>query len=368
MKVLHVETGRHLYGGARQVLWLLEGLAREGIVNVLACARGGALAAAASQFAEVVELRWRGEADLLAGARLVRLVKACSPDLLHAHGRRGADWYTAWAAMRTGVPAVVTRRVDNPEPGVATRWRVRRYARMVAISRAVARQVVADSGLAPGLCTVIPSAVDTARFSPDASANHRARVIDALGLDCDARLVGMVAQFIPRKGHDVLFDALPAILERHPDTVILLFGQGAGEASWRAHVEAAGWRRSVRFVGFREDLERWLPTLEVLVHPATAEGLGVALLEAQACGVAVVASRAGGIPEAVVDGETAVLVAPGDAPALAGAVDALLADDARRLAMGAAGRRHVLAQHSIDAMSGAYARLYAQVLAEANDD
>jgi glycosyltransferase involved in cell wall biosynthesis len=131
---------------------------------------------------------------------------------------------------------------------------------------------------------------------------------------------------------------------------VLIFGQGPLEAELRADVAARGLAGAVRFTGFRHDLPRWLGGLDMLVHPADMEGLGVSLLQASAAGVPVVTSRAGGLPEAVQDGVTGILCPPGDVAALAAAIDRLAGDPALRRQYGAAGRARILAEFSIDAM------------------
>ena len=91
MNVLHVEAGRNLYGGAQQVLYLLEGLHVRGVRNVLACPRGCALARAAEPFARVYEMPMWGDMDVLMALRLYRLMRRERPDIVHLHSRIGAD-------------------------------------------------------------------------------------------------------------------------------------------------------------------------------------------------------------------------------------------------------------------------------------
>jgi glycosyltransferase involved in cell wall biosynthesis len=127
-------------------------------------------------------------------------------------------------------------------------------------------------------------------------------------------------------------------------------------------VDAAGLAGAVRFTGFRHDLPRWLGGLDMLVHPADMEGLGVSLLQASAAAVPIVTSRAGGLPEAVQDGVTGILCPPGDVAALGAAIDRLAGDAALRARFGAAGRARILAEFSIDAMVDGNLRVYRQVL------
>src|SRR5690606_6073059 len=164
-------------------------------------------------------------------------------------------------------------------------------------------------------------------------------------------VIGMVAQFIARKGHQTLRDALPEVLAQHPRTKVILFGQGPIRDEIQARVQAAPKLAScVRLPGFRRDLEKILPCLDVLAHPAYMEGLGVSLLQAAACGVPLVGGRAGGIPEIVQPGLNGELIEPGDVAALASALNRLLGSAEQRQRYGVAGRAWVEARFSIAAM------------------
>lgn len=358
MKVLHVESGRHLYGGALQVLFLLRGLPAHGVQSVLACPPGSAIAAAAREEGfEVREVPMGGDLDLAMVGRLTRLIRAEKPDLVHLHSRRGADVLGGLAARRAGVPALLSRRVDNPEPRPWAALKYRLYDHVITISEAI-RQVLLAEGVPADKVSCVPSAVDTERYRPGGDQEAFRR---EFGLQADELTVGMAAQFIPRKGHRVLVDAAPAVLQAHPRTRFLLFGRGPEQEAIRRRIEQVGLAERFVFAGFRDDLEQWLPCLDVLAHPASMEGLGVILLQAAACGVPVVASRAGGIPEAVAVGETGLLVPPGDARALAGAVIDLLADGPRRRRLGEAARSRALQRFSPAAMAAGNATVYARL-------
>jgi glycosyltransferase involved in cell wall biosynthesis len=360
MNVVHVEAGRHLYGGALQVLYLLRGLRERPGRNVLVCPQGSALAEAARGVADVVHpIPMGGELDLGLVPRLLGLLRRERPDLVHLHSRRGADLWGALAARRAGVPVVLSRRVDNPEPRWLVGLKYRLYDHVVTISEAI-RQVLIAEGVAPDRVTCVPSAVDTEAYRPGCEdAWFRAE----FGLAPAVPVIGMVAQFIDRKGHGVLIEAAPPVLAAYPEARFLLFGQGPLKAACEDQARRRGLTRQVLFPGFRRDLARVLPCLTLLVHPALLEGLGVSLLQAAACGVPTVASAVGGIPEAVRDGVTGALVPPGDPDALAEAVRALLADPERRRAQGANGRRHALERFSPAAMVEGNSEVYARVLA-----
>lgn len=337
MRIAHIEAGRHLYGGAAQVRYLLEGLAARGAESFLLCPPGGELGAAVPGATRVVELPMRGELDVVVLPRLVRELKALRPDVVHVHSRRGADLYGGMAAVLAGIPAVMTRRVDAVEPALLARLKYRPYRYVIALSRAIERQL-RDVGVPSERLALIPSAVDAQRYRPDAAA--RARLRFAFGLRADALVIGVVAQLIERKRHSWLFAQLPQLLHQRAQLSVLCFGRGPLEQQLRAKLAALGLADRVVLAGFRADLPQLLPGVDVLAHPAEREGLGLALVEAASAGVPVVACAIGGVPDAVVDGETGVLVARDDAAGFRAALATLLDSLSERQRFGAAARRH----------------------------
>jgi glycosyltransferase involved in cell wall biosynthesis len=349
MKVLHVEAGRHLYGGALQVVFLMRGLAQRGVHVALACPQGSAIATAVRELGlPVHEMPMRGDADIGLVGRLRQLMREMEPDVLHLHSRRGCDTWGALAGRLHGVPTVLSRRVDNPESKLWAALKYRLPDHVVTISQGI-REVLLREGVPEARITCVPSAVDTAQYRPGRGELRWFR--EEFKLSDESLVIGMAAQFIERKGHLTLLDALPAVFARHPEARVLLLGQGPLVESIQQRVAAdpvlAG---RVQLTGFRRDLDRVLPCLDVLAHPAYMEGLGVALLQAAACGVPIVGGRTGGIPEIVQPGLNGELIEPGDVAALAGALNDLLDSGERRVRMGAAGRLWVEKQFSIDAM------------------
>ena len=361
LTVVHVETGRHLYGGALQVLYLMRGLRELGVRSVLACPDDAEIAAAARDAAHRVHaVPMRGELDLAFALRLRRIIRHEGAGLVHLHSRRGADWLGGIAARLARTPSLLTRRVDNPERPALARLKYRLFDHVVVISEAIAN-VLVQEGVPAGRLTRIYSAVDAGAY---ASPCDPARFRESLGLPEESGPVcGVIAQLIARKGHRHLFAALPRILETLPDTRIVLFGRGPEEATLRRQCAELGIAERVHFAGFRDDLPDLLGCLELVIHPAEREGLGVALLQASAAGVPVVAADAGGIPEVVAHGATGLLVPPGEPGPLAEAVLRVLTDEPFARALGAAGRRLVAERFSIPAMSGAYRSLYRSLTA-----
>ena len=358
LKVLHVEAGRHLYGGALQARYLIEGLSRRGVRNVLVCPRGAAIAEAAGPFCDrVAELPMGGDMDVGFVWRLRRVIRQVQPDLIHLHSRRGADVFGGVAARLCRVPAVVSRRVDNPERAWVARLKYRLFHRVITISQAI-REVLLREGVPPEQVVCVPSAVDVAAYSGGCDG----RVLcEAFGLSGDETVVGVIAQLIPRKGHRYLLEAAPRILQAHPQVRFVFFGQGPLEGEIREQVSRLGLAAHVLLAGFRDDLPRILPCLDLVVHPVEMEGLGVSLLQAGAAGVPMVGARAGGVPEILGD-DAGLLVPPGDVPALAEAVLRLLDDPDLRLRLGGAARERVSRRFSLDAMVDGNLAVYRSVL------
>jgi glycosyltransferase involved in cell wall biosynthesis len=367
LTLLHVDAERGFSGGEEQVFLLLEGLRARGQRSVLAAPPGSAaLAAAERRGFERRAVAMRSDLDLPAVLELARLMRELAPDLVHLHTGR-ATWLGALAALRAGIPAVATRRMDKPiARGARPRLLYGRWlAATAAISPAVERQLL-DAGAPRERVRLIQSSVDPAALVP---RRPRAEVRAELGAEPDALVVLVLANLVRRKGIDVLLAAL-AKLEPPPARGsgcrpwrLWVAGEGEERAALEAQSRALGLAERARFLGRRADKAELLGACDVVALPSRAEGLGVAALEAQAAGRAVVASRIGGLAEAVVDGRTGLLVAPGDAGALAEALERLRAEPGLAAALGHRGPARIAEGFEARTMVEAYEALYGDVLA-----
>lgn len=362
MRVVHLESGRHLYGGAQQVCYLMMGLADEGIDNVLVCPRDSAIAnrvAAMNQVAEVVEIPMGGDLDIALPGRLRKLLASRKPNLVHVHSRRGADRFGGWNARWAGVPAVLTRRVESAEFKLLAHLKYQPYSAVIAISRAIEAQLRDNVGLSGQRVHYVASGVDTAQYCP---SENRSKLKEIYSLSPGALTIGVVAQLIPRKGHAQLFRVLPELVAELPNVHVLCFGQGALEQELRQQVEDLGLKHHVRFAGFRSDLSELLPCLDLMAHPAQREGLGLAVLEALSCGVPAVVSAVGGLTDIVEDNVTGLLCDPGDDQSLLSALRRLSCDAALRRRLGEAGRRCVVDSFSVRNMTKGNFSIYRDIL------
>jgi len=363
MRILHIEMGHHLYGGALQALYLTEGLERRGHESLFICAKGSDVKAElVRRGLSMTAVTYRREADILLVFRIAAVARRFRPDIVHLHSRRGADFYGALGAKLGKTPAIVlSRRVDDPVgKGLWTKVRFEWLPdRVVGISQAICDILIA-AGVDKRKVRCVRSAIDLTCYSDTPKADVR----EVFGLPSEALVVGVIAQLIERKGHEYLIRALPDIAKRVPEVRVIMFGQGTRRAELERLTKEIGVQRSVTFGGFRQDIADMLPSLDLVAHPALREGLGVSLMQAAACGVPVVASAVGGIPEVVRHEVTGLLLQAGDKKALADAVVKILSDEKLRQRMRKASREFALAELGVDAMVEGNIEVYREILRE----
>ena len=348
-------------GGPQQVIYLIDALNERGVENILVCPPDSGIDTVARQHGiRVQNLFCAGDLDLPFAYRLTQFIQKEKPDIVHCHSRRGADVLGGLAASFADVPAVVSRRVDNTELRLVAGLRYRPFRKVIAISEAIA-DVLRDRGIEDMRIEVIRSAVDVDAFSDTADC---AQVRTEFRLAPQHFAVAAAGQLIPRKGHQYLLQAIADLKDRYPQLRLVIFGEGYLNNQLRAQASSLGLGDIVQFAGFREDLDASISCFDLLAHPALAEGLGVAALKAAAAGLPVVGFAAGGIVEAVTDGETGLLVEPEDSDALGTAIARLVDDSDLAARLGAAGRERMRNEFSIATMADKHVALYETVLSE----
>jgi glycosyltransferase involved in cell wall biosynthesis len=238
--------------------------------------------------------------------------------------------------------------------------------RFIAISQGVRAQMVKD-GIPADRISIVHSGIDLARFEGVAPSDLRTE----FGFPAGAPVVLDVAAFGWHKAQEVLVRATPRILARVPGARVLLVGDGEclekvrGEARALGLLGEAGGGAKIVFAGFRTDVPSLLAGCDCFVMCSVLEGLCTSLLDALALRRPAVGSAVGGIPEVLVDGVTGLLVPPRDPAALADAVVRVLTDRPLGARLGDAGRRHVEAKFTMDAMVEGTLRVYRELVPEA---
>lgn len=370
MKVMHVEAGRHLYGGARQVLYLAEGLTARSIECAVVCPTGSEIAARLPHMGiPAFPVPMGGDLDFALIGRLRKLIDEIRPDVIHLHSRRGADWFGGLAARHfESIPVVLSRRVDNAEAALLVNYKYRLFDRVVVISNAI-RDILANAGVPEDKLRVVHSAVKTSTWERRWDRLAFAKTFfppaeNSSGPSRQAPVIGMVAQLIKRKGHRYVIEAMPLIQEHYPDVRLVFFGRGPEEARLLLLTQKLGLEDAVTFAGFRKDINHWLGCLDVFIHPPMTEGLGVAVLQAAAASLPIVASRVGGVTEIIEDRVNGLLIDPQSPEQIAEGVLALLGDPQTARAMGEAAHQTVVDKFSVDAMVEGNLKVYQELLDE----
>jgi glycosyltransferase involved in cell wall biosynthesis len=265
-------------------------------------------------------------------------------DIVHAHGLRGAI-VGGFAAQRARIPYLFT--VHNLLPrmnavqSAVLRSLAKHAVRIVVVSEAIAH-TLRQTGIDNAKIALIPNGVDLSRFADPVDTNS---IRTDLGIGSEDQIVLAVGRLSPEKGMDVLVEAFVALQARLAGIHLVIVGDGEEAPRLKALAERVANR--IHFVGYRSDTVPLYAASDLVVAPSRQEGQGIVPLEAMAAGKTVVASRVGGLAETIVEGVTGLLIPPDDASALCGTMETLLNDPKRRAAMGAAGRRRVEQEYSL---------------------
>ncbi|MGB9731564.1 MULTISPECIES: glycosyltransferase family 4 protein [Calditerrivibrio] len=354
MKILHIEAGRNLYGGAKQVLYLLEGLQKEGFENILITPTGSAISKYATIYSKVYEIGFLGDMDITFPFRLNKIIKREQPDLVHVHSRKGVDFWGGMVARLNGLPSICTRRVDNLEIKFLAKFKYYFYDYIVAISDGI-KKVLSNVITDESKLKTIRSVIDP---SPFRDTESKEKFLAEFGLTNSDIVIGVIAQLIERKGHRYLINIMPEIIKEFPNVKVIFFGKGAIENKLKKMIKDLGLTVYFIFAGFREDIEKWIGLLDIVVHPADMEGLGISLIQASAAGVPIIASNVGGIPEIVKDGINGFLIEKGDEKGLYSRLLTLLNNKSLREDFGKNGMKIVDSEFSVDSMVREYIHLY----------
>jgi len=341
LHIRHVNLARGFRGGERQTLLLIEALARRGVEQSLVCRRDSPM----RERLDGVDIALIDADHALAGH-----AQRPRASLTHAHEAKAVHW--AWLERRLrGTPYLLTRRVPQPvKDKPFNRLAYRGAAAAVAISSVIEAHL-RERNWCP--VTRIPSVLSGQPSDPDRVAALRERF-------AGRTVIGHIGALVDRhKGQRVLLEAARELRGSHPEVCFLLLGEGEDEAALKA--ESAD-LDNVIWEGFRSNVGDYLDIMTLFAFPSRNEGLGSTLLDAMDHGVPIVASRVDGIPDLIEDGVSGLLVPPGDAGALANALQTLLDDPARRQALAEAAQRQ-LAGFTPDAMADAYLTLYRRIAA-----
>jgi glycosyltransferase involved in cell wall biosynthesis len=356
LRVVHVAQSLHV-GGLEGFLWYLARFADRArfAPSVLCLDAAGEWADRFSAAQIPVEaLGGKRRPTWINVARLARRLFSLRPDIVHTHNVT-AHLIGTLAARMARVPVVLNTKQGFVHPsGRLAAW-VNRHAvsncrRIVAVCSDTARCALEIEKLPPERVLIIPNGVDTDAYHPPAGrpASAGSHAIH-------------VARLRPEKDQATLLRAVRLVVDRQPDFTLELVGDGYSRPELEALARRLNLQRQVVFLGVRQDVPALLGGAGLFVLSSLTEGTSLAVLEAMATGLAVVATDVGGNGEVVADGETGILVPPGDPSRLADAILTLVADPERAIRMGQAGRRRVERFFDVRSIVRRYEDLYLEL-------
>jgi len=360
LTVLHTESSSGWGGQESRTLNVCLGLRDTyGARVIILCRPGSRLAErAASCGFEVKTHPLRSSHDISAVRFTASLIRAENVDVVNTHSGTDSFVCAIGARLSGRRPLIVrTRHLALPITSKST-YSILPH-RVVTVSEYVRRYLVEERGLKAERVVTVHTGIDAGRFDPE-SVHDGLRA--ELGVGEKTPLVGTVAILRRKKGHHVLLEAIPSIVERVPGVQFLFAGDGPQRENLERRINELGLGGRVIFLGLRRDVERILKAIDLFVLPTLEEALGTSILEASAMGKAVVSTDVGGVPEVVEHGRTGLLVKADDSRALAGAVTRLLGDPATRDAMGREGRRMVRERFTIEKMVEGMHDLYERLV------
>jgi glycosyltransferase involved in cell wall biosynthesis len=318
---------------------------------------------AAAAGVTLVDIPESGAADLGAVRRVSREIREFQPHLIHAH-----DYKTNLLSVLLGkwhrVPAVttvhgyVTRTAKLNRYYAIDRWSLKRMQHVIAVSEDIFAQV-RRMGVRADRCSLIHNAIDSDTFRPR-QAKHDAK--ERLMLPSDRLVVGAVGRLSAEKGFDILIRAADRLLDEGVPLQLLIVGEGPARTELERQISKCRHSEQIRLLGHCRDVMTIYEAMDAFVLSSLREGLPNALLEAMAMQTPVVATRIAGVPRVIADGESGLLVPPGNEQTLVDAMRRLLTDERLRERMGAAGRKRMVEQFSFRRRMDNIRAIYDEVL------
>jgi glycosyltransferase involved in cell wall biosynthesis len=385
-KILRVIARLNMGGPTLHVAYLTAGLRERGYDTTLVAgslARGEDSMAfvADARDVEIVRIDELGREisplrDFVATLRLARLIRKERPDILHTHTAKAGTVgrVAALLAGRRGPPIVVHTFHGHVLRGyfgplrsrffrLLERWLAARTTALIAVSPQVRDDLVA-LGVAPRERFVVIRLGIELRERVAAEQNGREESRRYLGIGPDRFAVGWIGRMTAVKRTDDVLVAFKRLRDEGVDAVLCMVGDGPDRPHLERRAHELGVVRDTLFLGYQEAVAPFYAAFDALVLPSSNEGTPVSAIEALAAGRPVVATRVGGVPDVVVEGEDGFLVEPGATDDLADRLAQLARDPQLRERMGEAGRQRVLRRYAVDRLVDDVDRLYRELLSE----
>lgn len=361
MKIVHTEASLGFGGQELRILNEADGLKKRGHKLTLICPEEAEICRIGKSRGLDVVAMPVGKKSRAGVIALRNWIKLHRPDVINTHSSTDS-WLVALATrFMKNRPAVVrTRHVSAPVANsITSRWLYTKSCNHIVTTGEKLRETfISENGYPPSHITSVRTGIDLSRFKPGNKPEARAVV----GLNEEDVIIGIVATLRSWKGHGYLIDAF-AKLPYDANLKLLIVGDGPQDQALRQRVAGLGLEERVLFAGRQNNVETWMQAMDIFCLPSYAnEGVPQSLMQSQACGIPAVTTLVGSIDEAIVPGQSALIVPPKDVNSLADALKVLISDESTRIQMGLAAARQAADNFSEEVMLDKMETIFTRVV------
>lgn len=367
MNILHLETALEWRGGQQQIAYLVRGLVQNSIPTTLLCPPNSELYRRfVQQKLPVQAFNPRHHLNVAAAVRIARFIKERQFDILHAHSSHALSLGLLVKLMVPSLKLVVSRRVDfSVKKRIVGVFQYNNHLldRIICISQNIAN-VLRKDGVDESKLTIIHSGIDLQRLQCKGEKDFKT-LKKTLHIPENYFVVGTVAALVGHKDYPTLLQAAARVCQKFNQVVFCAVGEGEDRAPLERLQQKLGLKHCFKFLGFQHDLGPFYQMFDVFVLASHKEGLGTSVLDAQSCGLPIIATRAGGIPEMIRHLQNGYLVPPKDPEALADGILELIHKPQLRAKL-AANALESVARFSIENTVQQHIDLYRSLLANSD--
>jgi glycosyltransferase involved in cell wall biosynthesis len=353
LRILHIDTGKEWRGGQRQAFFLHEGLINHGYESRMVCHSDGELV---KKVDNPYPLNFKSEVDPVYIFKLLKIIKEYKPDIIHSHDSHSLTPCIFASKLNSSFHLVHTRRVDFPLKKKFFNKYKSKKVKLVAISQAV-RDIISESGISKDKIELVYSGSEQFKKIDKATIEK----FKSLYNPDNKKVIGIVANISDHKDYPTLLKSFEELYKVRQDMLLLIVGDGPLFDEIKNLASTFKSKDSIVFTGFISEIPEMLSMMDIFTMTSKTEGLCTSIIDAMNMSLPTVATRAGGIPELVKDGETGFLCDVGDYKALADAYSKLLENDELRQKMATTAKERAY-NFSKERMVESYIELYKRLI------
>ncbi len=369
IKILYLITDLGIGGAQTALIQILNHLDKEQFSPTVACFYDGDGVLAAdirTLGVPVIDLGITAKWRLDGLWRLYRLLRKTRPFILHS-SLFHANIPARLLGRLARIPIIITWR-QNISIGGASREKINRWTaslddQVTAVCKLAQKAEIDGTAVSPQKVSLIYNCVDPSLFTTGNTAKQAA-IRHEFGIPANAPLIGTISRLHPQKGLRYLLDAMPHVRKQQPDIRLLIVGDGELRTELQEQAQLLNLSATVIFAGTRNDVTDILPILDLFILPSLWEGLPLAVLEAMAASLPIIATNVGGVPELVIDGKTGRLITSGNEIALSQAILQLLTHPKQAKKMGVAGQKRASTEFSATSITRQLEALYLRLITQ----